>query len=78
MSTTYQTINPATEDVLETFEMASDEQSRNIVTAAHQAFLEWRKTDIQSRADILRKMAKLMRERQDSFAVMMTLSNRTE
>lgn len=72
MSKTYQTINPATEEVIQTFDIAGNEQAEDIVSASHAAFLEWRKTDIQARADILRSIAKLMRERQDDFTALMT------
>ncbi len=72
MSKTHQTINPATEEVIQTFDIMSDEQALELLTATHEAFLEWRKTDIQARADILRKMAKLMRERKDNFVALMT------
>ncbi len=72
MSKTHQTINPATEEIIQTFDIATDAQAKEILTATHEAFLEWRKTDIQSRADILRNIAKLMRERKDSFVALMT------
>lgn len=72
MSKTYQTINPATEEVIQTFDIAGNEQAEDIVSASHAAFLEWRKTDIQARADILRSIAKLMHERQDDFTALMT------
>lgn len=72
MSKTYQTINPATEESLQTFELHSEEQACEIVAATHNAFIEWRKTDFKTRGQILLSMAELLRERQDYFISLIT------
>src|SRR5699024_6681098 len=72
MANTHQTINPATEEVIQTFDITSDAQAREIVTATHEAFLEWRQTDFDERADILRAIAKLLRKRKENFIALMT------
>ncbi len=72
MSDTNQTINPATEEVLETYSLMSRQQAEDIIEQAHHAFLDWRKTAPGERADILRKTASLIRERQDEYARLMT------
>jgi succinate-semialdehyde dehydrogenase/glutarate-semialdehyde dehydrogenase len=72
MSNTHQTVNPATEEVLETYSLMSREEAEGIVEQAHAAFLDWRRTGFSERADILRKTAQLIRERQDEYAALMT------
>jgi len=60
MSNTHQTVNPATEEVLETYSLMSREEAEGIVEQAHAAFLDWRRTGFSERADILRKTAQLI------------------
>lgn len=72
MSNTHKTINPATEEVLETYTMMSRQEAEGIIEQTHHAFLSWRKTGIEERADILRKTAAVIRERQDDYAALMT------
>ncbi len=72
MSTTNQTINPATEEVIETYEVATDAQAQDIVDASHKAFLAWRGTTFDQRADILRAIAARLRERKDDLKALMT------
>lgn len=72
MSDTYQTVNPATEDVLETYQLMSREDADNVVQQAHQAFLTWRKSSFEQRAEALKKTAALIRERKHDYAELMT------
>jgi succinate-semialdehyde dehydrogenase / glutarate-semialdehyde dehydrogenase len=68
-----QSINPATEDVLETFEPASPRDLERILATAHAAFLEWRATPFASRAVLMHDAARELRRRQAEFARMMAL-----
>jgi succinate-semialdehyde dehydrogenase / glutarate-semialdehyde dehydrogenase len=72
MSRTKQTINPATGEVLETYTLMTADEADQAVSQCHEAFLEWRKTTFEQRADILRKVAALIRERKDEYAALMT------
>lgn len=72
MSDTKKTINPATEDVLETYSLMSRQEAEGIIEQTHDAFLSWRKTSFSERAEILNKTAALIRERQDDYAALMT------
>lgn len=72
MSATYQTINPATGEALQTFELMSGDQAADIVERAHQAFLEWRHVSHQQRAERLARVAALIRERKEQYAELMT------
>lgn len=72
MSDTHKTINPATEEVLETYSLMSRQQAEDVIQQTHNAFLGWRKTEFSERAAILRKAASLIRDRQDDYAELMT------
>lgn len=72
MGDTHQTINPATEDVIKTYQMIGKEEAEGIIEQAHTAFGEWKKTSMETRGDILRKVASLIRERKDDYAALMT------
>lgn len=72
MTQTHQTINPATEAVIQTYDIATNSQADQILEDTHQAFLEWRQTSFSHRADILRSLAKLIRERKEQFKEIMT------
>lgn len=72
MSDSNQTVNPATEETIQSYSLMSKQEAENIVEQSHQAFLGWRKTPFAERADILRKTAALIRERQDEYATLMT------
>lgn len=72
MPKTNKTINPATEDVIHTYEMISDEDAHAIVDACHQAFLSWRHELISTRAKIVRRIGELLRERDDPLSALMT------
>lgn len=72
MSRTKQTINPATEEVVQTYNLMSREEANDIVEKTHEAFLQWRKTSLDERAGILRKVASLIRERKNELAELMT------
>ncbi|WP_166254740.1 NAD-dependent succinate-semialdehyde dehydrogenase [Marinobacter salicampi] len=72
MSKTQQTINPTTEDVIDTYNLMTWEDAENVIEQTHQAFLGWRETTFQQRAEVLKKVASLIRERQDDYAALMT------
>ena len=61
------TINPATEEVLEEYELIGKEQLNDIVKKSRNAFLEW-KEDIDKRADFLYAFAKEFRKNKENLA----------
>ena len=61
------TINPATEQVLNEYEIITKDQFNNSVNKARQAFLEW-KNNIDRRADFLYAFAKELRKNKESLA----------
>lgn len=56
-----QSINPATGEVLETFELFSPTQIDEALGAAHQAFRSWRETSFAERGSLFRQLAAYLR-----------------
>jgi succinate-semialdehyde dehydrogenase / glutarate-semialdehyde dehydrogenase len=70
----YQTINPATEEVLKTFKEATDRELEAAIARADWAYAnEWRKTSLDERKKIVKKAASLMRSRREELAGLVTL-----
>ena len=72
MAKTHQTINPATGETIATYELLSDDQALQALKDSHQAFLEWRKTSLEERGNILREIAKRLRANKDEYVALMT------
>lgn len=72
MAKTHQTINPASGEVIATYELISDDQALQAVRDSHQAFLEWRTTSLEERGNILRNIAKRLRAKKDEYVALMT------
>ncbi|MDY7091742.1 MAG: NAD-dependent succinate-semialdehyde dehydrogenase [Acidobacteriota bacterium] len=68
---TLETINPATGEVLCTYQRTTTEEVRTSIEECHQAFLRWRRTDFSERAEKMRKAAEILRQRADEYAVLM-------
>ncbi len=69
----FKSINPYTNEVLEEFETLSDRQIHTALSKAEQAFVHWRKTSFDRRAQYLKKAAAILRKDQDKFARTITL-----
>ena len=69
---TIQTVNPLTEQVLETYPQMSDEQAMAVVQKSHEAFLDWRLKSLDERASVIAAIAKELRKSKDKFAQLMT------
>lgn len=59
---TIQSINPTSEEVLETFELHSQEQIAATLDRAREAFPRWRATTFAQRAEPLQRVARYLRE----------------
>src|SRR5450631_1339180 len=66
-------INPATEEVLETFEQYSQAQVNDALQQARQAFLQWRETSFADRGVYLHRVASHLREHKAELARTATL-----
>jgi len=68
-----QSVNPATDEILETFPEATAEELERILAGAHAAFLDWRKRPFSERAARMRDAARVLRDRRAELARAMTL-----
>ena len=69
----FKTVNPATNEELETFPSLSKDQTMEAVTKADDAFAKWRKTTFKERKEVVSKFAEALRTRSDEFAKLITL-----
>jgi len=70
---TYETRNPYTGDLLETFPDATDSEVNQAIEDAHNAFLSWKETDFTERARVMHAAAKILRHDVDYFANLLTI-----
>ena len=66
-----QSINPATGELIKSYEDISPDDIKETISKAHQAFLDWRQTTFAQRADHMRQVAALLRERANELAQLM-------
>ena len=66
-------VNPATEEVIASFDAFGPEEIEMAVAEAHDAFLAWRERTIAQRAPAMRKLAALLRERADRYGRLITI-----
>jgi acyl-CoA reductase-like NAD-dependent aldehyde dehydrogenase len=67
-----QSINPSTEDVLETFEEFSDQQVDSALQQAHDAQRSWRTTSFGERAARLQAVARVLRTQKERWSTLAT------
>lgn len=68
-----QTINPATNKVVKSFDEMTDSAVDDAVTQAEEAFNDWRKTSYEQRTELLHKVAAAMRAKKQQLAGLTTL-----
>ncbi|UBT80445.1 NAD-dependent succinate-semialdehyde dehydrogenase [Pseudomonas amygdali] len=69
----YATTNPYTGQVIQQFPEASDNEVAQALDKAQAAFEGWKNTSFEERAQVLRKVAGLLRERHSDYAALLTL-----
>src|SRR5207342_2112209 len=69
---TYQTVNPATGEVVETFDFATDDQIEAGLASAQSAYLAWKDVPITDRAKVVRRIGELFVERRRDLAAIAT------
>lgn len=65
--------NPATNKVLKTFEEMTEQDVDKAIAQSAATFEEWKKTDYKKRAEILHKVAGLLKEKKKDLANMVTM-----
>jgi succinate-semialdehyde dehydrogenase/glutarate-semialdehyde dehydrogenase len=66
-------VNPATEEVLGSFDAFTPDEVEQAVAEAHEAFLAWRERPIAERAGPMRRLAQLLRDRAERYGRLITL-----
>ena len=66
-------INPATNELLDSYAQPTNAEMMAAVDQSYLTFLEWRKTSVSERTAALRRTAKLLDERQEELARLITL-----
>ena len=69
----YAVINPATGELVQEFATATDDQMREAISRADDAFGSWRETSVAERARVAARVADLFLERSDQLARTITL-----
>jgi succinate-semialdehyde dehydrogenase/glutarate-semialdehyde dehydrogenase len=72
MSNSLKTINPLTENEIQSYPHMSDAEAMAVVEASHNAFLEWRLKSLEERAKVIAAIGDEMRKSKDAFARLMT------
>src|SRR5919201_6281652 len=65
--------NPATEEILASFDPFTPDQLDTAIAEAHRAFQEWRDVPIDRRAVAMRRLAGVLRERIERYGRLITL-----
>lgn len=69
---TITTVNPATEQEIQTYTVMTEQEAADRVAACHAAFLEWRKLTHHERVPYLTRIGQALREHADELAALMT------
>jgi len=66
-----QTVDPATGQLVQSYTQHTQAEVSRILDAVSDAYHAWRTTDVGTRARLVRRVAELLREREDRFAGLM-------
>lgn len=67
-----QTINPATEDLIETYPVLNEQQMNAGIEAGHRAYQGWKRSAFSQRQKLMKALARLLLEQKDELAMLMT------
>lgn len=65
-------INPATDEVIKSYEEMSSDEVNQILEKTHQAYCSWRKTNFSERSECMKKAAEILRTKKEKYAQLMT------
>ncbi len=66
-------VNPTTGEHVRSYEEMSPDEVREVVAAAHEAHLTWRRAPFSERAELMSGAARLLRDRSDEYARLMAI-----
>src|SRR5262245_33466311 len=64
-------INPATGETIKTYEEMTSADVSHVITQAHEAFLDWKRTPFAERARLMQHAAHILRENAETYGVLM-------
>jgi succinate-semialdehyde dehydrogenase/glutarate-semialdehyde dehydrogenase len=67
------TVNPATNELVKSFGEMTEQAIESAISSADKAYRDWKKTSYDVRANLLHKVASLMRKKKDTLAKLITL-----
>lgn len=67
-----QTINPVTEEILQSYDCLSDIEIENTVEAAHKAYLSWRHTSFRKRQGLMLQLAHILENKKNDLSLLIT------
>ena len=68
----YATVNPFTGATIKTFPDATDAQVQQAIAGAHEAFVSWKETSFETRAEVMRNAADILLRDVDAYAELLT------
>lgn len=71
--TTFQTINPHTNKVLETYQSITVDELKTKLDKSEEAYQSWKKTSFKERAALMMRVADLLKDNTEEYAKMITL-----
>lgn len=72
MTSTLKTINPATDETIDTYTTMSDEEMRAAIDLCHGAFETWKLVPLEERAKVIKAIGQALRDNKEEFAQLMT------
>jgi len=71
-SKTFDTINPATEAIIKTYNYMTEKEAISATENCHKAFLDWKHTSLEDRASIIKAIGKGLKKNKEALAELMT------
>ena len=68
-----ETVNPATEELIKTFDPISDKEVNNIIENVHVDYIEWRNTTFSHRKQLMLNASKVLKNKKEKYAKILTL-----
>ena len=68
----YRTINPATGELLKSFDNATDQQIADALDASQAAYEQWSRKSVAERAAVVKRISELLAERSKDIAAVIT------
>lgn len=68
---TIKAVNPSTGETIKEYEEMTPEEVKGAIEKSHQAFLGWRRTSFAQRAGLMKKAARILRDKAEDFARLM-------